>query len=498
MTMSVAPAAVTLATRFTMRPMDETTRSQASIWSRLLSGFRHPVSILLALSLLGGGVRLFVMEQTFPVDLTGDEDYYAAVAVNIAAGRGHTYEAASRAFRPPAHPFLLSLVAPDTPSASGEIDDRTLRRFLLVQVALGSVLVLLTGLLGRSLFDARTGVLAAAIVALYPSAIAFSHYLWSEVLFTVLIAGAIVLALRMERSTSPLWPVLAGAVFGAATLCREIALVVAGGFALWRVWCASPGARKQAWSGGALMLVVAVLVVLPWTIRNYRILERVVPVSTIGTFALREGNTFGQGSWLAPDMESLWRFRDLYFSIDDETRRMDVAGDQAHDLILREQPTWIFKKLVRTFSGLLTPDSYLFKKVSRGNYGEVDLRLFRPVLAITVTAFLLVTIAGALGVSNSEKGGRRLLACVLLGAVFAVHLVSNSASRFRLPWMPLVIVYASHAIVSRRDLWPCLRGVRRNAATVFILLVLFGCVPFFFADAISLWTVGSYVDPMRQ
>ena len=43
---------------------------------------------LLAITLLGGGLRLVVMEQTFPSRLVGDEIFYARVASNIAAGHG--------------------------------------------------------------------------------------------------------------------------------------------------------------------------------------------------------------------------------------------------------------------------------------------------------------------------------------------------------------------------------------------------------------------------
>ena len=51
----------------------------------------------------------------------------------------------------------------------------------------GSLAVLLVYLLGRAWFGHREGLLAAWLCALYPNLIAYSHYLWSEPLFIVLV-----------------------------------------------------------------------------------------------------------------------------------------------------------------------------------------------------------------------------------------------------------------------------------------------------------------------
>ena len=119
-----------------------------------------------ALLILAGGLRWLAFEAAAPVALLGDEAYYAQVADHLARGRGHLYvgalEGPARAWRPPGHPFVLSLaVNPARAEASDPAQDAALvARLQRTQILWGTLLVALTAALGAALFDARTGALA--------------------------------------------------------------------------------------------------------------------------------------------------------------------------------------------------------------------------------------------------------------------------------------------------------------------------------------------------
>src|SRR5262245_34581750 len=84
---------------------------------------RHPLRLALGVVLLGAAVRFAALVLLPPQRLMGDERYYAEVAANLAAGRGHLFErdgVAHRAFRPPGHPWLLSLALPRGEAAQGD------------------------------------------------------------------------------------------------------------------------------------------------------------------------------------------------------------------------------------------------------------------------------------------------------------------------------------------------------------------------------------------
>jgi 4-amino-4-deoxy-L-arabinose transferase-like glycosyltransferase len=448
---------------------------------------RRTLLFLIGLTLLAGAVRVVVFESARPVGTIGDENYYAEVADNLARGRGHLYvgelEGPARAWRPPAHAWLLShfvdtsLPRRDKPADAPE----RVAPLQRLQLFLGTLLVALTALLGRALFHARTGLLAAGLAALYPALVVHSHYLWSEMLFAVLVTagllGVVSLARRPRWSTT----LLTGLVFGAATLTRELALLVVAACGLWWIRAAAPDARRPAIARAALILAIAALVAAPWTLRNHALFGRLIPVSTVGWFAAGEGNSLESPEWLQRSGPAQAAFHAGYFSIRDELGRLDHARRHALESIRSEQPAWLAKKLVRNLALLLNPDSVLRTKIRRGAYGDRPRAAARGLLAVSVSAWLALATLAALGIAAARDGGRRALACLILGAVVLVHVAANATPRFRVPWLPLLCIYASHALLSGREL-PTRLGRGGTLGALAFLLFLFGvCVPYYLA-----------------
>lgn len=449
--------------------------------------------------LLGAlAVRAVAFELAPPERIVGDEGYYVEVALHLAEGRGHGQDGVRHARWPPAFPWVLSCFTDPALAAERPYPTTLVRRLMRVQIALGALLAVAVFALARELFDPRTGAVAGMLAALYPTFVAYSHYLWSETLFLLLVTSGLAGAVAARRRGSVGLALAGGIAFGLSGLTREVGLVIGAAAALWWVW-ASPGERGRACARAALMLAVAGATVLPWTWRNWRLYERVVPVSTVAWMGIREGNTL-QPDWLAQNSTELNAFRNQYFSFPDELERVDFARAQSLELIRREQPWWALKKVVRTTALLFTPDSFLFKKVSRGSYGEVApdaIGAFRAVLVATVLAYLAVMALGTLGVAGARADGRRLLFLLVFAVVFGLQALAQAKSRYRLPLMPLVVVYASHALVVGPELW---RRTSKPARIVAVgaLLVLFGfCVPYFWQDGRQLWESATYVDPRR-
>ena len=93
-----------------------------------------------------------------------------------------------------------------------------------------------------------------------------------------------------------------------------------------------------------------------------------------------------------------------------------------------------------------------------------------------------------LGIAGTVGRGRKLLPGLLFGFVILVHIITMANARHRMPWMPLLIVYASFSVVHFRTLaW---RSDRRGLVVpLIVLLVFFGlCVPQIGAIASELWS----------
>ncbi len=451
-----------------------------------------------ALLLLAAGLRLFVLERSFPIALLGDENYYLQTAESLARGDGHR-AGESRASWPPGQSFFLSLFVREpgpAPSAAGargpgrhEAGGRSeadLRRMLRAQVALGSLLVLLSAGLGRALFDARTGLAAGALAAVDPTFIAFSHSLWSETLFAVASTGALWALVEGERRQSARLAVASGLLLGVAALTREIALPIAAACGFWWAWRAGPERRPAALARAALLVGVAVLIVLPWSLRNYAVLGRAVPVSTAGWFNLREGNTLSRRDWMRVDYGALRAFRARHFAIRDELERADQARREALALIRSEQPGWIYKKTLRNLALLFGPDSLLFYKLRMDAYGPLPPQLVRALLLATATGYAALFAAAVLGLAAAPA---RLgsLPLVAFAPAVAIHILANAHSRYRFPLMPLLMIYAGFALVHARALRRLARPRRLIPALLVLLFFAGVCVPPFLRTARALW-----------
>lgn len=173
--------------------------------------------------------------------LTGDSVAYLSSARAIAAGEG------SRAIvgddRPPGFPLLLSPLS--------ALDAMPLRSARVLTVTAMSTTAVLTFLLMRMRISQRLALLVAGLVATNGLLIDHSNYLLSELSFTALAVGALVVfeRWRLTRgSPGPASLAIAAALTAAAGLVRiaGLVLVPVGMLAIWAKRSGAAGSRIRA------------------------------------------------------------------------------------------------------------------------------------------------------------------------------------------------------------------------------------------------------------
>jgi len=158
----------------------------------------------------------------------------------------------------------------------------------VVNALIGTLLVVVVHRLARYYLPGTRARVAAGLAALHPGLIAYSAVVMTEPLAALLLAGAAWAAARF----GPRWlgVLVAGAVLGLATLVRPSTLLAAP---LLVLMAPRPGWKRLA--HGAVATAVALLVVLPWTIRNCRVMDGCAMVSTNGGWNLAIGALFDSG-----------------------------------------------------------------------------------------------------------------------------------------------------------------------------------------------------------
>jgi hypothetical protein len=266
-------------------------------------GGRGKALCFLAVCALGLGLRLdyAIRAPNHPVD---DARAYARISDALYRGEGFT-QGTGPGYR---HLQDASTYAPGLPLLTaglyelwGSADEEAAR---IVYALIGSLAVPLAFFLGRRLGGPTAGLIAMAPIAIYPALLEYGGMPMTEPLSTTVLAAALLCLLRASELRRPLPWAGTGLLLGALAMLRpEYAVLIPllPGLALLRFRRREGRLHRGAVWGPALAVGLACLVVLPWTVRNFVVFDRLVPISTGG------GQLLYQGSYLpaGPDPERI-------------------------------------------------------------------------------------------------------------------------------------------------------------------------------------------------
>jgi 4-amino-4-deoxy-L-arabinose transferase-like glycosyltransferase len=367
----------------------------------------------------------------------------------------------------------------------------------LVQVGISTACVALVYALARSAGSLRAGRIAAVLCAVDPTLIAFSHYLFSETLFVALLLGAACALFPRGGTRRRRDLAAAGVLFGLATLTRSAVLAF---LPIW--WAAARLRGRRTEARQALqVLLVALAVVLPWTLRNAVKYHGLLLVDgTLGRtawFAFSEiefnqdhgyntlalprerrqcppGRAPGLGALpsvdealalLPPESRGLFGHLDRAAALALTLRfaRADLVAYQrcelrhALDFALR-RPGTVAGHALRRLYAFWGPNSFLLRAIARGVYPDGPLAPSRyRVWRNAVVAWHVGLLAGAILLLGRSRLPPAIGWMLGFAAYYtALHLLAVAHSRYRLPLMPFVTIAAALWVAEPR--WPASRG----------------------------------------
>lgn len=231
--------------------------------------------------------QLLVPQIAGTMHITTDPDRLYELAANISSGRGFVYDAPRGVIpaldRGPVYPYLLSAVfiLAGGPSI---VAAQVLNALLFGGTAF------LVYLIGIEFLNRRAALLAGLVTAVHPFLLWYTARVWVETaLMTILLLGILTL-FRLVRGPSFGKACFAGLVLGTAILVKSILLpfvVVAGVLLLTHL-------GRRFLGKATVMVLVAFLVVLPWTLRNYAVTGMFLPVQTTLGFNMIVGDVLGE------------------------------------------------------------------------------------------------------------------------------------------------------------------------------------------------------------
>ncbi len=241
---------------------------------------------LLAIVALAVGIRVVytLVEAPWPPPGLDDQFYFSALPKLIADGHGFVapfkYVFDDTVVATAEHPPFYSVVL----AGLAEVGLTSADAQRLAGAAFGGGTVATLGLLGRHLAGWRAGLLAAGLAAIHPTLVAADGALMSESLYGLLAALMLLAAYRLLEAPAPGRALALGAVGGLAALTRGEALLLLP-LLLVPVLRRPGGARTAAVSVLAFVVVLA-----PWTVRNWIVFDQPVLVATNSGTAIAGAN----------------------------------------------------------------------------------------------------------------------------------------------------------------------------------------------------------------
>jgi 4-amino-4-deoxy-L-arabinose transferase-like glycosyltransferase len=208
---------------------------------------------------------------------------YNRLALSLAGHLGYVLQPGHpTSFRAPGFPFFLAGVY--------SISYENYLLGYLAQCLLGTITVVLTYFLARQLLPVRQAQWSGIIAALYFPHIYFSTLFVSEPLFTASLALGLVLFIRHLKSGAYLALITAGLALGWATLTRPIALLLLPMLAGILLFTGARGKGLRPLLSALTFGCAFLLVIAPWSLRNYGIYNHVVLLTTNGGSTYYGGN----------------------------------------------------------------------------------------------------------------------------------------------------------------------------------------------------------------
>jgi hypothetical protein len=397
----------------------------------------------IALAMLAGLAARLAFGLFYWVDqpLTRDEREFLSLARSLAAGRGFVYD--DEVLRGPLQPFGR---APGYPvflalTGGGEaVVEHVPASVKVAQAIVGALGVGLIAALAGRIAGHRAARAAAAIAAVYPPLVWISAYAFSEAIFWpfgLIVVWAFDRAANTGDNTA-VRGVAVGIAAGVGVLVRAALMTFLPLAAVWLF-------ARRGWKVAAAFTFGTIVVLAPWTVRNYEHHQRLVVVASEGGVTFWTGNNAlarGEGDLAAnPDLKlASLTLRAAHPHLTEEQME-PVYYREAFSWIRQHPLSWVTLEFRKLFYFVVpVGPSYTLHST---RYYVASLVSYGLLLALAIPGFIRLGAA-----ARARTPGLWLLAL----SAAAIALIFFPQERFRIPVIdPALILCAAGLAVPRRE-----------------------------------------------
>jgi 4-amino-4-deoxy-L-arabinose transferase-like glycosyltransferase len=388
----------------------------------MFEDFRDNFKRLTVILCFGLIIRVvYVLVMTPNTIVFGDGVQYNEVAIDLLNGegfpRGLTMYKSSRA---PGYPVFISFIY--------LVFGTNILWVKLAQSLLNVLTILPIYGLGMMIFDKRVALTASFIIAIDSFFIFFTGLILSEILFMVFLSSSLCFLYIGIRDDRYFLLASGSLLMGLAILTRASLLLFPVFILVWIILEKRDNIKRALYSC-VFFVIMVVLVLLPWSIRNYSIYHSFVPVTIGSGLTLYEGNnpvadggptghkiTHLPSSLTPLEQDRLYRAKALQFISEKPGRFLSLA-------LVKFKRFWN-----------IIP-----------NYEE-----YRSVkyILISLLSYVPILVFGIIGIILSLTRDKKVL-FLLLPVIYytALHMIFPGSVRYRVPIMPFFMIISAYGFL---------------------------------------------------
>ncbi len=392
-------------------------------------------------------------------------------------------------FRAPLYPYFL-----------GTLYDLFGESFYLprlIQIIIGSLSCVLVFLLGRKVFNKTVGIIASVAACVYAPFIYFDAELLIPVLVIFLDLTLILLLLRAEVRLKKRWWFVAGMVLGLSAIARPNILIFVPFVLLWiciRFWEKN---KNRIIPSTVFFLLGSILIISPVTIRNWVVGKDFVLISSQGGINFFIGNNIesdGKIATAAPGSPPYDGYQDNIWitsvKLAERSLGQKLKPSQISNFWVGQGLDFVQIHPLR-YLGLLGKKLYYFwnSYEIESNKSLYFFSRWSSLLRLLLWDHLLrfpfgiICPLAILGMILNARNWKRYFLLYAFVLSYMLSVISFFVtSRFRLPVIPFLIIFASYSIF-----W--LADKIRNKQTRPFLVSLSILIPFFLISNSSFFGV---------
>lgn len=301
----------------------------------------------------------------------------------------------------------------------------------IMQAVLSALEILLVFNLAQLVFGKKPAAwISAVIVAVYPYLIFYNAHILSESLYSfMLLLFCALLYKHLENKDSYLLPLGAGAALAGAILIKSTIMLAVPFLLIWLI------ANKAGYKQIAVLFLAVGLVIAPWTLRNYRVFHKFIPIAMSGSFMFQAFNS----ETLKNEIDTR-QLKDNIKWYTDEYNEIAKLPPAEADAQYRARALKFIKENPKT--------ALTFAKMRFTQFW----RLY-PITKSKVERYIGMLSSGILlplawtGMLLSVKYFKKSFFLIAVIACFNfAHTIFLSTLRYRLPIDPLIIIFSSFTL----------------------------------------------------